>query len=499
MDTLKLNLNTSPSSSLPEVERWGMIELVLPINSLVVPEDGLSVTFSHDGGKITIPGFCRNDTEFAVRFMPEFCGMYHYHIECPVYGIFPDGAFYSVQPSGDNHGPVRANGEHFVYADGKACYPFGTTCYAWLHQPEEIRRKTMHTLAHGYFNKIRFCVFPKHYIFNETDPDVYPFRRKNNSDKEYDWDWSAPDPEFFDKLDSAMDDLRGLGIEADIILFHPYDKWGFSSMPQDVNDFYLKYMVARYAAYRNVWWSLANEYDVMAAKTPADWIHYGELIRSLDYADHLRSVHNCVPHYDFSQEWVTHCSIQNQDRCLCGTQTDVWREQYKKPVVLDEIAYEGTIPYLWGCITGQELVRRFWETAIRGGYATHGETYLLDDGVIWWSHGGELHGDSGPRIAFLRHILEETPGNSMKKIVMQWDDDAGCAESDCNYMLFYFGIFRPSFRIFHDFDEDSDYHVELIDTWNMTIEDKGIHHGKFRLDMPGRQYMALRIVRQVIN
>ena len=28
-----------------------------------------------------------------------------------------------------------------------------------------------------------------------------------------------------------------------------------------VDDRYLRYVVARLAAYRNVWWSLANEYD----------------------------------------------------------------------------------------------------------------------------------------------------------------------------------------------------------------------------------------------
>ena len=39
-------------------------------------------------------------------------------------------------------------------------------------------------------------------------------------------------------------------------------------------------------------------------------------------------------------------------------------------------AHEGNISSHWGCITPQEMVRRFWETTLRGGYAGHGETYV---------------------------------------------------------------------------------------------------------------------------
>ena len=36
-------------------------------------------------------------------------------------------------------------------------------------------------------------------------------------------------------------------------------------------------------------------------------------------------------------------------------------------------------------ISGQELVRRFWEATVRGGYAGHGETYVNPDDILWWS------------------------------------------------------------------------------------------------------------------
>ncbi len=105
-------------------------------------------------------------------------------------------------------------------------------------------------------------------------------------------------------------------------------------------------------------------------------------------------------------DWVTHCSIQRVDIYRTAENTNEWREQYRKPIVIDECAYEGNIDYGWGNITGEEMVRRFWEGAIRGGYVGHGESYLHQDDILWWSKGGKLHGTSPERIGFLRRILE---------------------------------------------------------------------------------------------
>ena len=35
--------------------------------------------------------------------------------------------------------------------------------------------------------------------------------------------------------------------------------------------------------------------------------------------------------------------------------------------------------------------------------------------------------------------------------------------------------------------------MEVIDTWNMTIEDRGTAKGRFRVELPGREYMAVRL------
>ena len=37
------------------------------------------------------------------------------------------------------------------------------------------------------------------------------------------------------------------------------------------------------------------------------------------------------------------------------------------------------------------------------------------------------------------------------------------------------------------FDDTTEYQVEIIDTWEMTITDGGIHKGKFRVKLPGER------------
>jgi hypothetical protein len=177
---------------------------------------------------------------------------------------------------------------------------------------------------------------------------------------------------------------------------------------------------------------------------------------------------------------------------------DEWREKYQKPVVMDELGYEGDIQHGWGNLTGEEMLRRFWEAACRGGYPGHGETYLHEKDILWWSHGGELHGESHKRFAFLLEILKQTPGSGLMPYPGIWDEICAVPQETVrregvkDYYLFYYSFMRPSFREFY-FDDDSQWSVRVLDTWNMTIEDRGIFRGKFRIELPARQYMAIQI------
>ncbi len=169
---------------------------------------------------------------------------------------------------------------------------------------------------------------------------------------------------------------------------------------------------------------------------------------------------------------------------------------YQKPIVIDELCYEGNIDNDWGNISAQEMTRRFWEITIRGGYAGHGETYVHPEDKLWWSHGGKLHGDSPVRLKFLLNVLNQNSGISLKLS----DNDTRMAVEEIDlsggaYRLLYFGLSRPSFKTFH-FDDQFEYEVEIIDTWEMTIESTGVFKGKFEVKLPGKEYMALRIIKK---
>jgi hypothetical protein len=428
---------------------------------------------------------------YRIRFMPDTEGTWTFRTNSNARSLDSvEGHFVCTNPLERNHGPVHViNTFHFAHEDGTRYIPVGTTCYAWVHQEENLINQTLETLETSPFNKMRMCVFPKSYAFNSNEPPFYPFE----GSMEEGWDYTRFNPEFFQHLEQRISDLGKLGIEADVILFHSYDRWGFSEMKKSVDDRYLRYIVARLSANQNVWWSLANEYDFMWSKETDDWERFAKIITGNDPYGHLISIHNGTQFYDYNRPWITHCSLQRMDVYKTAESTDEWRRQWNKPIVIDECAYEGDIDQGWGNITGEEMTRRFWEGAIRGGYVGHGETYLNPEEILWWSKGGKLHGSSPERISFLRSIMEEGPKDGLNPLQMSWDAPAAGIPDE--YYLFYYGFNQPRFREYR-MKPGTKYKVEIIDTWNMTIQgQEGSYEGTFRIELPGRQYMAVRMTR----
>jgi hypothetical protein len=516
------------------VEKWDTFELVLrgPETGNPFLDVTLTADFTRQDHTLRVHGFYDGEGVYKVRFMPGAEGTWTYITHSSAAELDNQrGALTCTPPSANNHGPVRvADTTHFTYADGSAYIPVGTTCYVWNLQGDELEERTLKTLETAPFNKMRMCVFPKRYLFNNNEPPSYPFPGQvtqawdpallNNyraSEPPKYWDFNRFNPRYFQHLEQRILDLRKLGIEADLILFHPYDfgAWGFDRMPADVNDRYLRYLVARLSSFRNVWWSFANEYDLMLDRTTADWDHYFQLVQELDSSNHLRSVHNCTAFYDHTQPWVTHCSVQHS---ALG-QTGAWLKKYNKPVVVDECGYEGDIHMIWGDLSPEELMLRFWAGFTSGGYVGHGETYTNEQELLWWSKGGELIGAAPARIAFLRKVFEQGPRLSpvpkidpaladavteafkepgaAAKVVPEgpWNIEAG-GYHDSDYFLFYFGMHQPGLRNFNL--PTGNYRVDVIDTWNMTIEPAfECASGQIGVKLPGRKFMAVRIQKVV--
>ncbi len=471
---------------------WGVAEVVIdgPSHGNPFVDVDLAAEFeSADGTTTRVGGFYDGDGVYRIRYQPQVTGRVRVATTSTARSL--DGLMteFEVHPADAGaHGPVGvADTFHFAHRDGTRFLPLGTTAYAWTSQSPELEERTLATLETAPFRKLRMCVFPKSYIFNTDEPPRFAFERAADGE----WDYTRFDPEFFAHLERRIEALAALGIEADLILFHPYDRWGFSEMGRAADDRYTQYIVRRLSAFANVWWSLANEYDLMLSKSVDDWERIAAVIAENDPVGHLTSIHNCFGFYDHSRPWITHCSVQRQDVYRTAEYTDEWRERYGKPIVIDECAYEGDIDQGWGNISGEEMTRRAWEGALRGGYVGHGETYLNDREELWWSKGGELVGDSPSRMGFLLRLTEDAPGGVLEPLPGDWDVRWGGTES---YRLGYFGFGRPRYR--DVVLPRGTWSIDVIDTWGMTIEPlPGVHSGLVRVDLPGREFMALRLRR----
>lgn len=387
------------------VEKWGVFEASFegPAGGNPYLDVAFDAVFTHKSREVRVPGFYDGNGTYRIRFMPDCEGEWSFKTRSGTSALDGrTGALTAISPSSGNHGPVRVRNKfHFAYADGTPFLSFGTTCYAWTHQPLEMQKQTLETLKKARFNKMRMGVFPKDYPYNVNEPLHACFERGADGKE----DFNRPNPAAFQHFEKQVAALCDLGIEADIIIFHPYDRWGYADMSAEQDFRYVEYLAARFAAYRNVWWSLANEYDFLIDTKPmAQWDRYFHILEENDPYQHLRSIHNgdVTANFDHRKPWVTHTCIQNPD----VKRTQEWRNAYGKPVINDEPEYEGDILQSWGNLHAQELVHRFWITMARGGYAGHGETYSHPEDLIWWAKGGELRGEAWKRIGFLRDLLE---------------------------------------------------------------------------------------------
>ncbi len=167
------------NTSNTAVEQWGIFEVALEGSSEGTPfvENRFSAHFSQKHRTVEVDGFYDGEGIYRVRFMPDTTGTWHYVTSSNLESLNgKEGSFESVPAGPKNHGPMRvANTYHFAYADGTPYKQIGTTCYAWTHQGNALEEQTLATLKAAPFNKMRMCVFPKHYAFNENEPEYYPF------------------------------------------------------------------------------------------------------------------------------------------------------------------------------------------------------------------------------------------------------------------------------------------------------------------------------------
>ena len=368
----------------------------------------------HENREVAAPGFYDGEGVYRVRFMPDAEGEWTYRTRSNVAAL--NGLSRRVRcgaaGGGQSRPGPRAQPLPFRLCRRHALLPLRHHLLR-LDAPAARRcsaRRSRRCEPRG-FNKLRMAVFPKHYAFNENEPlhDIYERRRRRRRSTST---GRTPSPSGTSRRRSPrlarpghrgrhhhLPSLRPLGL--------------LRRCRPSRTTRYVRYLAARLArlSQRLV---VARQRIRLPARREAGRA-MGPLSstssRRTIPARHLKSIHNGeeTMNFDHRKPWVDHVCIQNWN----VKRTAEWRDEWGKPIVNDELEYEGDISLAWGNITPQELVHRFWVTVTRGGYAGHGETYRASAGSAVVGEGRDLHGESWKRIAFLRSIIEEDVVNGL--------------------------------------------------------------------------------------
>lgn len=470
------------SVSSPQVEQWGMEEVTLHSRELhenPFKDVHLQGRFTLGEQSILVAGFYDGGDTWRIRFMPQIQGSWKFTTVSNDKELDQrTGRFMAIPPTGANHGPVHvAKTFHFSYADNTPYFLLGTTLYNWLNRDDSLEAETLQTLSRSPFTKVRFGLFPKWYEFNRVEPPAYPYAVT----AALKIDFERFNPQFFQHVERRLADLDRLGIQADIILFHPYDHLGFATMDAAHDEAYIEYVTARLSAFRNVWWTMANEYDLFdPAMTPGqkvkDWDHLFQVLQMNDPYAHERGIHNIATWYDHKKPWITHAIIQQPVRP--GRRILVARTRYRKPVVVDEYGYEGDNGNDWGALSARDVVNLHWEITMSGGYGTHGETYVHPDGILWWASGGKLVGDSPSRLGFLKSVMTAGPYQDLSPAPDVVLGGTALALKGQYYLIWVKSPYSfPNNFTEVDLAGDGPYRVELIDPWLMKSYQLGFVRG----------------------
>lgn len=355
--------------------------------------------WQHESGSPTykIYGFYDGDgaggaagNVFIVRFCPTETGTWTListHSSAPELNGQNEGTTVNCIPS-DNHGFWIPEGRWFGRSDGTHPYMIGNCHYCLPYVPtymEDIRGNI------EYFNKVRFMLAFEGEMGTCKQYGHAPFFTADGQPSHDSIDASRINPAFFRRTDDLIKETLPNDFICD--LYFEGGK-GISR-----NDNYVKYCVARFAGYPNVWLQPTIEYD---GKFPGqDMIDLGNLTKSfLTYPTPLTVISNSKWDPELNGDWHTHIDAQAHVKGLVRgaeiTRIEAAKVDNNKPVNIDE-----TGP---GCFQNhhcneQEVMELQLGIFLGGGYSGTGYKYGKREGPY-------CHGNFDPN--------EQTAADNMK-------------------------------------------------------------------------------------
>ena len=394
-----------------EVDRFEFVEVILKLDLPVVGNPFTEAVLEgefHQGSSpsLKVDGFCDSDDGrvFRVRFLPQVAGKHSYSVRFHAGGreLTHSGEF-NVRV-GKRRGIVRVDQEHpfhFVWSGTGEHFFYNSTTAYWLlgWKDDTIIRECIERLADLKVNRIRVA------LNGRTENGLRWKEPMIVSDGAFQYrlePWPAAHPSdvrapgydvtrfnlaHFRKAERMLMQARSHDMVVSLI-FHldgadvGVDPFGKSGMGGPDEKRYYRYCAARFGAFANVMWDLANEYRHFRDDAWAE--EMGTFLRKCDPYGHLTSIHG---HGDFrfrTAPWVDYAIFQSWDEhgaydFLLKNSRDQLATGRPMPQVNEEYGYEDHYPYPWGekrvwpARIAENRRRLAWEMTMAGAYQTTGE------------------------------------------------------------------------------------------------------------------------------
>lgn len=243
------------------------------------------------------------------------------------------------------------NSHHYIY--GNTHYSFLSETYLSKPNGSDIAKDVKGNA--GYYKKLRFSAISDLY----PHPTDKPFLT-NTGEPTDDGDYSHhPNPKWFSqRTDLAVKTAYDHDLIADLIVGGVDLENSRSSLRALENNGdptpYLKYIVARYGAYPNIWFCIVNEWDIKGLPFRADQItNFAKIIRSFMAYPNPLSVHSSSKKVNYvwpaalntNPAWNSHvinqAKIKNLSSAADNAKSSYLSGGADKPGVNDELGYEG--------------------------------------------------------------------------------------------------------------------------------------------------------------
>jgi hypothetical protein len=435
-----------------QVEMYGFQEITWqqkPISSKLNPfkDVQLLASFKAENGQvIKVEGFCdsQDGSIYKVRFMPTQVGKYQFELNLNQNNQTQKtkGSF-EVIPS-QRKGVLRLDNQnpaHFKFDNGEHYFWNSTTAY-WLlgFKDEQIIFNSIDRLASYGINRIRVAINGRaHGGERWNEPTVvespeFTFKlnpwlaEKPNDLDAPNFDVSRFNLPHWQKLDRLLARCQAQGIIVSLIFYvdgldHACDPFKIANMGNEYEQLYYAYAAARYSAYANLMWDIANEYHLFRT---TDWANkMGAFLKSKDPYNHLISVHGNADFPFRLSTWVDVIMYQSWDECggyefMLNAQKMQAQTGRVLPTINEEYGYEGHYPP-WGCgataakarpdgRSGLNRSQLAWEICMTGAYQTTGETAEFGTGAGENSGGGWINGRGNNQMTMLKYyqIMRKT-------------------------------------------------------------------------------------------